>query len=247
MNPNLFARLENGSGYARTNQKNVLNPYVNFNNYKPTQQLYDMMVAESIQMRGVECFYLEREYNNLDLLFGEDLESKFTKAWKFAAYLNTYDSYEGQGTFYSKYSVQSNDEITLSINPSLFKHQVNDKEPKPGDLIYFKMDNSLFEITWVEPYNPFYQVGQNAIRKIIAQKFIYSGEELSPVLQHKDMDETYDQLDLEPITNLDGLSDIDISEVKEKDQVKKEASAFVDPFEVINGANDYFSRFNLNK
>jgi len=244
----MFAQLEDGYGYKRTNERNLLNPYVAFNTYKPTQQLHDVLIAESIQMRGIECIYIEREYVNLDQIFGEDPNSKFEKAWKFAAYLNTFERFEGQQDFFSKFGFQSNDEITLSINPTLFKHQVDGKEPKAGDLIFFKMDKSLFEITWVEPYDPFYQVGKNSIRKITAQKFIYSGESLKPVLQEKDgFEEEFNQLDLSPVTNLDGRADIDIEEYREDKQVEKEASAFVDPFDVINGANDFFSEFDFKE
>lgn len=244
----MFAKLSDGYGYNRTREKNILNPYVAFNSYKPTQDLQDMIVAESIQMRGIECYYIEREFANLDRILGEDPNSKFKNAWKFAAYLNTFEQYEGQQDFFSKFGFQSNDEVTLSINPKLFKHQVNGKEPKMGDLIYFKLDNSLFEITWVQPYDPFYQVGKNSIRKITAQKFIYSGEELTPVLQEKpEFDDTFDQLDLEPVNNLNGRSDIDIDEYSEDRQVQQEASAFVDPFDVINGANEFFQNFEMKE
>lgn len=242
MDSSLFARLENGNGYAQTNAHNILNPYVNFNNHKGTQSLFNTLVQESIQMRGIEFFYLEREFVNLDLLFGEDPGSQFNKAWKFAAYLNTFDAYAGSGASFNMFDFSQSDEITISVNPELFKYQVNNKEPKIGDLLYFGMDKSLFEITWVEPYNPFYQAGQNAIRKIIASKYIYSGEEIKPELQvHPDIDETtFGALDLEPLHNLSGRTDITNSQTTVEDQVATEASAFVDPFEVVNGSNDYF-------
>ena len=87
-NSNLFAKLENREGYSKTNETEILNKYVNFNKYENSQTLADVLVAESIQMRGIECFYVPREYVAVDLIFGEDLKNKFTKAWKFAAYLN---------------------------------------------------------------------------------------------------------------------------------------------------------------
>ena len=83
----LFATFEDGNDYNKTNSSNILNPWVNFLNYENTQNLQDMLVAESIQMRGIECYYLPREFVNPDLLFGEDPRSKFNKAWKFASYL----------------------------------------------------------------------------------------------------------------------------------------------------------------
>lgn len=237
MNKSLFAKLENNTGYSRTNVEEVLNPYVNFHDHFNTQALYDTLVAESIQMRGVKCYYVPREYVKPDFVFGEDLQSKFTKAWQFAAYINSFEGYEGANTFYSKFGMQVNDEITFSVNPGLFKHQVNGQEPKEGDLIFFPMDNSLFEITWVEPYDPFYQVGRNAIRKITAEKFIYSGEQITPKLQRNEGINIpeFSELDLDPVHELDGLSDISEVPYQEVDQINTEADEYVKEFVVING------------
>lgn len=239
---NLFAKLENRTGYSQTNETEILNPYVNFNHYKNSQILADVLVAESIQMRGVECYYVPREYVSPDLVFGEDLKNKFTKAWKFAAYLNSFEGYEGAKSFFSNFGMQVQDEVTLSINPNLFKHQVNGKEPKEGDLIYFPMDNSLFEINWVEPYDPFYQLGQNTIRKITAGKFIYSGEEINPVLQKNEgiNIQEFSELELNPVRNLNGIHDINIDQYAEVDQINSEAKEYVEPYVVVNNRGKSF-------
>ncbi|QOI66660.1 neck protein [Erwinia phage FBB1] len=236
-NTELFAKLENNTGYLKTNKEEILNPFVNFNKYENVQSLADVLVAESIQMRGIELYYIPREFVNPDLLFGEDLQSKFTKAWKFAAYFNSFEGYEGSNTFFSKFGMQVNDEVTFTINPTLFKHQANGTEPIAGDLIYFPMDNSLFEITWVEPYDPFYQVGQNAMRKVTASKFVYSGEEITPELQRNDGINIpeFSELDLQPVNNLNGLADIDNDQYAEVDQINEEASKYVHPYVVTNG------------
>ena len=239
-NSNLFARLENGSGYSNTNESEVLNPFVNFNHYQNAQTLADVLVAESIQMRGIDLYYLPREFQKLDLMFGEDPTSKFTKAWKFAGYIESFDGYQGDNSIFTKFGLSVNDEINIAINPNLFKYQTNNTEPMIGDLIYFPMDRSLFEINWVQPYTPFYQLGQNAQRKITAQKFIYSGEELNPELQRNDGINIpeFSDLDLEPISNIDGESDIFKQQYAEVDQINKEASDFVEPYTVINGTGE---------
>lgn len=239
-NSGLFAKLENGTGYNKTNDTEILNPYVNFNHYANVQTLADVLVAESIQMRGIDLYYLPRKLNNLDLLFGEDPTSSFNKAWKFAAYLESYEGYTGAGDYYSKYGPMSNDEVDLAINPNLFKYQTNGTEPQIGDLIYFPMDKSIFEINWVQPYDPFYQVGQNAQRKIIAHKFIYSGEEIKPTLQRNDGINipVLSELDLLPITALDGDEDIFKDQYSEVNQIDNEASHYVKDFEVVIGKGD---------
>lgn len=233
----LFAKLESGQGYNMTNESEILNPHVNFNNYQNVQTLADAIAAEAVQMRGLELYYIPRQYVKPDLIFGEDVQSKFDKAWKFAAYLDSFDGYSGDNTYYSKFGMMVNDEVNLTVNPKLFKHQVNNKEPQSGDLIYFPMDNSLFEINWVQPYDPFYQMGQNAMRKITASKFVYSGEEIKPELQRNEGINIpeFSELDLQPIHNIDGLADINDDQYAESKVFNEEAEAFVEPFIVING------------
>ena len=236
-NSKLFAQLEDYKGYRKTNETEILNPYVNFYKHQNSQTLADSLSAEAIQMRGIELYYIPREFNNPDLIFGEDPTSKFTKAWKFAGYLDSYEGYSGDNTFFSKFGMSVNDEINLTINPNLFKYQTHGTEPIAGDLIYFPMDNSLFEINWVQPYDPFYQLGQNVQRKITAQKYIYSGEELRPELQRNDgiFIPEFSELDLDPVKNIDALADINNDQYAEVEQIRKEASEYVPPFYVNNG------------
>ena len=233
----LFAKLEDGSGYNNTNSTEVLNPYVNFMHFTNTQTLADALVAETIQMRGIDLYYLPREFQKLDLLFGEDPAAKFEKAWKFAGYLESFAGYEGDGTEFNRFGMTVNDEVKICINPNLFKYQTNGTEPLVGDLLYFPLDNSLFEINWVQPYDPFYQMGQNAQRRITAEKFIYNGEELAPKLQKNEgiNIQEFSELDLNPITNLDGVSDLYKDQYSEVDEINNEASKYVDPYVVVNG------------
>lgn len=232
----MFAQLENRNGYIKTNESEILNPYINFFDSKNVQNLADVLVAESVQMRGIEFYYIPREFVNFDSVFGEDLENKFTKAWKFAAYLDSFEGYSGANTFYNKFGMSVNDEITITINPKLFKYQTNDQEPKEGSLIYFAKDKALFEIVWVQPYDPFYQVGQNAMRRITAQKFVYSGEEIKPELQYNEginIDE-FSSLDLEPIHNLNDRHDTNVDEYAEDIQINQEADQWREPYVVVN-------------
>jgi hypothetical protein len=232
----LFATLDDGEGYDKTNRTEILNPYVNFYEHSNTQTLQDVLVAESIQMRGVECYYLPSQFIDKDELFGEDPSRKFEKAFKFAAYLDSFEGYSGANTFFGKFGMQVEDEITITINPNLFKYQVDGHEPKEGDLFYFEMDKSLFEITWVEPYNPFYQVGSNAMRRITASKFIYSGETIKPVLQRHD--EIYipefDELELRPLEELNNKHDIKLDQYVEDDEINAEGAEIIEPYVVIN-------------
>lgn len=261
-NPNLFARLESGDGYNKTRENDVLNPYVNFFKHANTQSLQDTLVAESIQMRGVECYYIRRELVNLDLILGEDPSSKFEKAYKISTYIQSFEGYEGQRDFFGRFGMQVNDEITFQVNPALFKIQTDDKLPIEGDLIYFPMGNALFELVWVEKKQPFYQSGVNSIITITASKFIYSGEKLNAKVKSRpepepvppcpdpygdlDLDELTDFEPIEPsfeddpllapVNNLDGIADTNKAQYAEDGVMRREASEFVsvDNFEPVN-------------
>lgn len=240
----LFAQLGSGEGVDRNLESEVTNPYVNWYRHNPTQQLHDSLTAESIQMKSPDMYYVRREYVNMDLILGEDRESKFVKSWKFAAFIESYANYEGQRDFFSKFGLNSNDEMTIVINPRLFAHQTDGGIPSMGDLVYFPMDNSLFEVTWIEA-DPFYQFGDRPQRKMNLVKFIYSGEELAPELQRNEgiNIEPDADLDLEPIRNLDGLADINVDQYAEDKEFEEEAKDFVDPFNPVNGRGSPFANF----
>lgn len=198
----MFARLENQKDYKNTNQNYFLNPYFNNHNHSGQQTLHDILVQESIQQRGIELVYLQREMQNIDQLFGEDPNNKFKNAKKFVAYLEQFDGYEGQGNIFEKFGMRINDEIQLSINPNLFNQQTG-FFPKEGDLIYLPLDNQLFEITWCTPKSYFYQMGKLPIAKIQAQKFIYSHETIVPDLTNTEISSEMYNLDLNELTKLD--------------------------------------------
>lgn len=257
-NPNLFAKLESGLGYNKTRKEEILNPYVNFFKHTNTQSLKDVLVSESIQMRGVELYYIRRDYVNLDLIFGEDPSSRFEKAYKIAAYISTFESYEGQRDFFSKFGMQVNDEITFQVNPNLFKYQADGKIPLEGDLVYFPMGNALFEVTWVEGKDPFYQNGTNSVMTVTCSKFVYSGEKLDAKVKIPTFSDDEDLgLDLDALTdfeepmfthtdelnavnNLDGIVDIKMAEFSEDRVIEQEAREFVDRsnFDPINAQPD---------
>lgn len=254
----MFAKLENQKDYLQNTNKNYfLNPYFNNHNHNGQQTLQDVLVQESIQSRGIELVYLEREYQNLDRLFGEDPTNNFQKAKKFVAYLEQFEGYQGQQEFFSKFGMQVNDEITLQINPELFRHQTG-VFPKEGDLLYFPMDKALFEITWCTPRDQFYQNGILSISKIQAQKFIYQHERINPKLENTEIQsDLYDlntneltQLEQEDLDQLFGLQnklekskDIYKDELQEDKDIHNEFSTRKVDISPINGHSDLTVEF----
>ena len=156
-----------------------------FNHAVNTEQhLYEDLVVESLRMYGHETFYLPREIVEEDTILGEDVQSSFGDAYSVEMYLENTEAFEGEGDLMSKFGVQVRDQATfvLSLRTwerfiSLDTNLATSLRPNEGDLIYFPLSGSMFEIKFVEHENPFYQVGKLFVFKMQCALFEYSGED----------------------------------------------------------------------
>lgn len=223
----------------------ILNPYFTFNSNNANElRLHESLVQEAIQIKGEMFLYVPREYVDIDEIFGEDVKSHFKMAWPFAAYIVNYESFEGAGAFFSKFGYEADDEIELEFNPALFAHQVNNLQPQAGDLIYAPKINSLFEITYVQPTNPYGQLGSTqALRKINCIKFTASHEVMSVDINiddHFNIPE-FNPLELtDPINALNGraTSRSDGNDYIESEQASEDLKGILDPYIVTEGVPD---------
>ncbi|AUR86087.1 neck protein [Vibrio phage 1.081.O._10N.286.52.C2] len=245
----MFAKLENNKGFDKIYNDHLINPYFNWVNHTNEQNLTDMLVAEAVINRGVECVYIRREMTNVDLIFGEDPLSKFTKNFRMALYVESFEGWDGDGDWFSKFGFQVNDEMNVCINPKLFNQQGDGKQPLMGDLIYFPMANSLFEISWVEKEDPWYMNGALPMRKMKMVKFVYSGEEIqlerpeSVIDSISDLmsfgnEETDEMIDIGKINALDGRWDDGITQGEEMDQLEEEVEQFYQSEQVVPRPSD---------
>ena len=156
-----------------------------FNHAVNTEQhLYEDLVVESLRMYGHETFYLPREIVEEDTILGEDVQSSFGDAYSVEMYLENTEAFEGEGDLMSKFGVQVRDQATfvLSLRTwerfiSLDSNLATSLRPNEGDLIYFPLSGSMFEIKFVEHENLFYQVGKLFVFKMQCELFEYSGED----------------------------------------------------------------------
>ena len=119
---------------------------------KEEQNLLEDLVIESIQIHGINCFYLPRTLVNEDELYGEDTLSKFNFATPIEMYLESLDGFTGDGDFISKFGLEIRDSINLTVSKKRFRETMNESTyydidiPREGDLIYFPISKGLFEI-----------------------------------------------------------------------------------------------------
>jgi hypothetical protein len=166
-----------------------------FNHAVNTEQhLYEDLVVESLRFYGHEVFYLPREIVEEDTILGEDVQSAFGDSYSVEMYIENTEGFEGEGDLFSKFGVQVRDQATfvLSLRSwerfiSLDSNLATSLRPNEGDLIYFPLSGSLFEIKFVEHENPFYQVGKLFVFKLRCELFEYSGEDFDTGVTNIDL------------------------------------------------------------
>ena len=157
-----------------------------FNHAVNTEQhLYEDLVVESLRFYGHEVYYLPREIVEEDKILGEDVQSTFGDSYQVEMYLDNVEGFDNMGQdLFSKFGVQVQEEATFTLALrtwerfiSLDSNLATSLRPNEGDLIYFPLSGSLFEIRYVEDANPFYQIGKLFVFKLKCSLFEYSGED----------------------------------------------------------------------
>ena len=156
------------------------NPY--FKDHSGEQNIVEDLTVEMIKTMGRDMVYIPRTLVDVDTIFGEDDISKFDDGYQVEMYIQSVDGFEGEGDVLAKYGLQIKDRVELVLARKRFDQAIgqyeNTTRPKEGDLIYFPLSNTLFEINFVEHENPFYQLGKLYTYRLSCEVFTYSGEEI---------------------------------------------------------------------
>lgn len=148
--------------------------------------LYDNLVVEGLSIYGHDVYYIPRTLVSRDLILNEDVESKFSDAYVIEMYLENVDGFDGDGTLFTKFGLQIRDQATFVVSRKrwdkvvgAFNDQIVEGRPNEGDLIYFPLTRSFFEIKFVEHKSPFYQLQNLPVYKLQCELFEYSNEDVS--------------------------------------------------------------------
>lgn len=156
-----------------------------FNNFAASQeqQLLDDLIVESIRVYGLDMYYVPRTVNNLDKLYTTDDQSSYESAHLVEIYIKSVDGFTGDGDFLSKFGLQIRDQVVFSIARRTFDTWVgkplNLTRPREGDLIYFPLNDKLFQIKYVNKFEMFYQLGSLQTWEVTCELFEYSNESFS--------------------------------------------------------------------
>jgi hypothetical protein len=166
------------------------NPYINAFNNGAEQDLIENLVMESIKFYGHDCNYIVRDLVEHDEVYGEAPLSTYKRTYLMDFYIRSFDSYEGDGAYLSKFNLEIRDTLSLSVSLKNFKNEVGQHEgisrPREGDLIHMPMDNRLYVIKYVNKTPVFYQMGKIQFYDLSCEVFEYSSEVFDTGIQEID-------------------------------------------------------------
>ena len=170
---------------------------------RPEQTLYEDLMIEQLKIYGQDVFYIPRTLVKEDNLFGEDTLSKFGDAYLIEMYFENVEGYEGEKEIMSKFGLQMNEDVTFVVARRRFEQLVSHDSnlivktrPNEGDLVYFPKVNKIFEISFVDHDDPFYQVHNVPAFKLKCKTFEYGGEDIDTGITEIDAIETANSLDM---------------------------------------------------
>jgi hypothetical protein len=165
--------------------------------------LYEDLIVEGLKIYGHDVYYLPRTLVNRDLILGEDTTSKFDDSYLIEMYFETTEGFAGQKELINKFGLEIREDTTFVISKRSWQNQVDNPmtqivegRPNEGDIIYFPLMNSFFEIQFVEDQEPFFQLGSLPVYKLRVTRWEYSSEELNTGIAEIDDKETDYSLNL---------------------------------------------------
>ena len=152
------------------------------------QRLVQDLINEQLKIYGQDVVYLPRKIINKKTIMKEVVASTFDDAYRMEAYLLTFQGFEGNGDILQKFGVQTTDAATFVISKERYEDFISPflnsdaqielaTRPEEGDLIYFPLDNTMFEIKYVEGKKPFYQLNDLYVYTLSCEVMDYALDE----------------------------------------------------------------------
>ena len=165
-----------------------LNPYF-LQGSSSEQRLVQDLINEQLRMYGQDIVYIPRNIINKNTILKEITSSKFDDSFRIEAYLVNYEGFGGQGDILSKFGVKTTDEVTFIISKERYEDFISPfislntqieiaSRPQEGDLIYLPLDNTIFEIKYVEGKKPFYQLNNLYVYELRCEVMDYEADDV---------------------------------------------------------------------
>ena len=161
----------------------------------PEQVLYEDFITEQISIFGQAGRYIPRTLVETDLIFNEDIASKFSAGFELPVYMENFNELGGQKEILQKFGLEQLEEAQFVISrrawdliyPQIQTANLRPKtdtstRPNEGDLLWIPLLQKLFEITFVDTDAVnFFQINRPRhlppIYALSCNLFTYSNEE----------------------------------------------------------------------
>jgi len=227
--------FQNGNGIGNTNEK----------------RLYEDLIIEGLKIYGHDVYYLPRTLVNRDLILGEDSLSKFDDSYLIEMYIETTEGFAGQQELINKFGLEIRDDTTFMLakrrwNDAVDSQHTMIKEGRPneGDIIYYPLMNSFFEIKFVEDQEPFFQLGNLPVYKLQATRWEYNSERLDTGVT--DIDSAEDQYTLDQLGHQVSLEDGSGALQLENDSASDDSNYFLLETYALQTQSPYADNLDLD-
>lgn len=147
------------------------------------QLLMEDLIIECLKIYGFDVYYIPRTTVNEDDILTEDPLNKYDNAYPLEMYLSNVTGFEGEGDLLTKFGVEIRDSATFIVARRRWDEVVArdgnaqlTTRPAEGDILYFPLTKSYFEIRKVETRDPFFQVGKLYVYKLECELMQFSSE-----------------------------------------------------------------------
>lgn len=147
------------------------------------QNLYEDLIIECLQIYGFELYYIPRSSFNEDRILVEDPLNHYENAYPIEMYLENTNGFEGEGDLLTRFGVELRDTASFVVSRRRWDKEVGSKgqtvlanRPAEGDVLYFPLTKSYFEIRKVEGDTPFYQLGKLYVFRMQCELMQFSSE-----------------------------------------------------------------------
>jgi hypothetical protein len=170
------------------------------------QRLYEDLIIEGLKIYGQDIYYLPRSLVNRDIILGEDMLSRFRTAHMIEMYMETTEGFAGEQEIINKFGLEIREDTTFMVSKRRFDEAVDSKtslikegRPNEGDILYMPLMNSFFEIKFVQDQEPFFQLSNLPVYKLVCTRWEYSSERLDTGVT--DIDSAEDQYSLDQLAH----------------------------------------------
>ena len=215
------------------------------------QRLHEDLIIEGLKIYGHDVYYLPRTLVNQDLILGEDTLSKFDDSYLIEMYVESTEGFSGEQELINKFGLEIRQDTTFVLSKRRWNDAVDSvhtmiKEGRPneGDIIYYPLMNSFFEISFVEDQEPFFQLGNLPVYKLRARRWEYSSERLNTGVT--EIDSAEDQYTLDQLAHQVSLEDGTGSLVLENDSSSGDVNYFLLETYAIQTQSPYADNLDLD-